>query len=219
MAIISRLDFNSSTTRDTGTKGYQWTTKGTAPTIEAVGGYKAMHCNGGSIYCTNIGFPNFGKANKFTIEFWFYRPSGVPTSGTWVSQAIAIKYYYGDSHRPVFNIRIANAGDGYFWVGNDDIKVSITQNEWHHFALCSNGATMQAYYDGKLLKGSMPALNDFLNCNQHFGLGGDYGNYDYKTSLFYGYIAGFNVEDRVKYTTEFGHLAPRDYGDEGGKVQ
>lgn len=218
MAIISRLDFNSSTTRDTGTKGYQWTTRGTAPTIETVGGYNAMHCVDGGIYCSNTAFPALTNSSSWTIELWFYRPTGVRQSHGergGVQESILSKYYYGDGFQPRMEFCIAYADQCHFGDGSLNVAFTIAQNEWHHFAMCNNGSSLTVYLDGKKIRDGLKPQANFLN-HSHcpFSIACDPGDYDFGDAVYRGYIAGFNIEDRVKYFKDFEKLAPRDY--EGG---
>lgn len=129
------------------------------------------------------------NSGQYTIEFWFNIPD-IYTSHTILSggvyDALKIEVDPSSNINMMYNGRIA------YSLG------AVSENEWHHFAMCCNNSSLSFYLDGKNIKNMQ---RPSVYANNVFYVGNISDN-DTNTPLR-GYIDEIRFSNVLRFTEEF----------------
>jgi hypothetical protein len=145
---------------------------------------------------TVTGSSVLGFTGDFTIEFWAYRTGNRGTLDTMMEAGSS-----GGS----FTIRASTSGPGVYFTGafeNYANTLSLTENTWHHIAVCRAGSTVYVFKDGVDITTNAAPLTAGIN-----DFGGNpirIGESEISGRAFKGYIDDVRITKGVaRYTANF----------------
>jgi len=166
------------------------------------------------------GSPNFNFGGDFTFECWVYiagNSSVQPTGGTRPAALMTITNTSGLPTGSFFslngNTTTTGTGFGVFYYVNGteygaNCTVSISQNTWHHIAMCRSGSTVRLFLNGTsqtvTTYGSIGTINmDNQNYPVYIGAN-NFDTAQYGNRVLNGYIDDLRITKGVaRYTANF----------------
>lgn len=118
---------------------------------------------------------NFGTGD-FTIEFWL----------KWESRVTTYPHFF-TSASLYFGISLGDNGGGKatFFIGSGTTRIltstsDITDNKWHHLAVCRKNGVFYLFIDGKLESTNSSYLTTAIDFSTNTTIGGAYWTNDYR---------------------------------------